>query len=337
MINEYLNLVVAKPTVAYAAKTGGGTIANIYEINLLAPGAIAIFTEENVLVTTSTSAPSLVGTQQFWIAMGSLDGHAAIKTAPIDRNAFHQLKTAYVAPAKQVTIVGENSAGNGSLNLPVTLVTDTSAFLRVAKMTGTYQAGDKLSYEVPVAVGETGHTLVTKMVALINNNPESIVVAAAVVDTGVNVGISLTSKEFGVAFEVGKAELFANATVWKDGLGTSVTVVQGQGTLAQLAQLESEADITTRGKSNSMGQQHLWWKQPSELEFAAATNFVTYNFKWKTEHNVGAYVKDATINHAVVGIATGDGLIATFDTILGLLSQAPETGSGASPEGEFSE
>ena len=337
MINEYLNLVVAKPTVAYAAKTGGGTIANIYEINLLAPGAIAIFTEENVLVTTSTSAGSLVGTQQFWIACGSLDGRAAIKTAPIDRNAFHQLKTAYVAPVKQVTIVGENSAGNGSLNLPVTLVTDTSAFLRIAEITGTYQAGDKLTYEVPVAVGETQHTLVAKMVAMINNNVQSIVVAAPVVDTGVNVGITLTAKDFGVAFEVGYAELFANATIWKNGNGTSVTVVQGQGTLAQLTQLEQEADITTRGKSASMGQQHLWWKQPSELTFSGGTNFVTYNFKWKSELSMGAYVKDAGVNHAIVAIATGDGLIATFDTILALLAQAPETGSGPSPEGEFSE
>ncbi len=337
MINEYLNLVVAKPAVAYAAKTGGGTIANIYEINLLAPGAIAVFTEENVLVTTSTSAPSLVGTQQFWIACGSLDGRAAIKTAPIDRNAFHQLKTAYVAPAKQVTIIGENSAGNGSLNLPVTLVTDTTAFLRISKMTGTYQAGDKLSYEVPIAVGETGHTLVAKIVTMINNNPESIVVATPVVDTSVNVGITLTAKDFGVAFEVGKAELFANADVWKNGVGTSVTVVQGQGTLAQLQQLEQEADITTRGKSASAGQQALWWKQPSELTFSGATNFVTYNFKWKSEHNVGAYSMEASINHAIVAIATGDSLITAFDTILALLVQAPETGAGGSPEGEFSE
>lgn len=335
MINEYVTLIVNKPSVAYAAKTGGGTIANIYEINLLASGAIAIFTEENILVTAATSAASLVGVQQFWIAMGSVDGKAAIKTPPIDRDAFHQLKTAYVAPVKQVSFIGEDSGGTGALNLPAALTTDMVATVKIVETTGVFQAGGKLSYEVRVTSGETNATLVTKIINAINNNPSSVVVAAVV---GASVGISLTAKEFGVQFEVLVSGILENADIEKAGAGASVVMVTGQGTLAQLQQIEDEADITTRSKSNSAGQQQLWWKQPSELDATGATTFVTYNLKWKSELNVGLHVKNVSINHVIVGMSSEDTtFITAWDVLLAIIMQAPETGGGSSPEGEFSD
>jgi len=59
-------IVIAK-AVTYSAKVGGGTISGYNEVNLLLPGAVAIFTEDEVLITTATLPAAIANVKQFYI------------------------------------------------------------------------------------------------------------------------------------------------------------------------------------------------------------------------------------------------------------------------------
>lgn len=116
-------LLVTK-NVAYAAKTGSGTISGITEINSLAVGAIAIFSvEDNTLITSSTDADVLNSFKEFRFALGKEDPKTGEQyvywSQPfglIDRTTS-PIVTAYSAPTKQTSFLGKNTT-TGSLNLP---------------------------------------------------------------------------------------------------------------------------------------------------------------------------------------------------------------------------
>ena len=65
------HILIAKD-VAYAAKTGSGTIASIDEVNLLAEGAIAFFNKNGSLIPVDSNSPVAadITSESFIIACG---------------------------------------------------------------------------------------------------------------------------------------------------------------------------------------------------------------------------------------------------------------------------
>lgn len=339
-MTDYFSLVVAKPGVAYAAKQGGGTIANVYEIDQLEPGALAIFTLENQLITAVTPASALVGVQQFYMVVGSAAPNTlGVKTPPIDRDAFHQLKTAYAPPVTQVSAVGREAiGGTGLMNVPA-LISAGDIFLLtvVDNRDGQFQSAVNHRYEYIAKSGDGQEQIVDGLIALVNGKSSSIVTAAKVTD-GAQFGLTLTAKELDITFETLVSENLESATVNAYGSAAATPgPFRGNGTLAVLTELERHAQITSRGRTNEGGQSHLWWRQPSELATFGGTDFVTYAYKWATEMFSGMKIQNKAVNQVLVAIATGDALVAVYDTILGIILQDPTTSAGSSPEGEFSD
>lgn len=317
MIKE---LFIGKDTT-YGEKQSGGVVANMNEINDLEEGAIALFDDKNNFIPAAVVAGALVGVSQFKIVIGTSEGvrHSQL----IDRNAFYQKKP-YKAAVKQKSFIGQDGA-SGSLNLPGTLIVGDVATLLVSdttSRTGSIADDRQYHYEEAVASGDTAALLVGRLVAQINADVDGIVNATIV---GAGLGIELEAKEEATIFEIGGDELFRISDIWELGAGNSLEMIDGHGTARMMNELESEATIGM-GDQNRTHLSRFWYKVGSKIE---AENYLTYDFEWSHETR---HVRNHNVRIKSLGIAlpTGAGIVATLDTILGVLldNNPPAMGSG---------
>ena len=307
-MNSMFDLIVGKD-VAYKLKTGGGSIADINEVDLLAPGAIAVFAESGLMVETTTTAANLANVKSFYIAAGRTND---VKVSQlIDRDSFHRFKGAYLASTLQVTTVTP-------LNLPAVYVAEEEAevsiFLRDA---GIEPAMLKERHSISVVASETNTTCVAKIVAKIN--ADSKYVTAAVVSEGVS--FSLTAKSKNTTFDVG-----FNGPVIKDEIATVCTpAVFSKGQGADLVSLEAEGQ-TYDGSTSPIWYNDKLFTQPKEI--VAATNYIQYQLNWEQESRSLNSEKTAILGVTMI-LPTGSDIVTAMDTILGVLvTQIPSTGSG---------
>lgn len=112
------HILIAKD-VAYAAKTGSGTIASIDEVNLLAEGAIAFFNKNGSLIPVDSNSPVAadITSESFIIACGV--GGKARLSPMIDRRYFKYVKGVFTQERAQIKFLGSHNAatltGSGSL------------------------------------------------------------------------------------------------------------------------------------------------------------------------------------------------------------------------------
>jgi hypothetical protein len=331
------NALIAKDAT-YAAKTGGGLISGINELDLLADGAIAIFTERNVLVTAATTAAALLGVQQFWVAVGSyqaspVDGvnKAYIrKSYSIDRDAYVQEYCAYVAPVLQRTIVGEDGAGNGDMNLPTTLIAGTTADISIVDTSdGTHQPNMVKHYDHVVTTIDTKQTVIQALADAINADPQSIVTATVLLNTGVKVGLQLDAKTLEGTFKVGTDETIRYADKFYD-INGGLVVNYGKGTPAILSRLEKRGQIASQGSGNYQYLQNKFFAVDSVVGSTATYN--TWNFMWTQEARANSITSmNVTEQESLLAVPSGAAtLLAALTTIFGVLSLGQSTGSGSS-------
>lgn len=329
------NQILISKQIAYIAKTGGGSISGINEINLLDTGAIALFTEDNLLITTSNMAQVLSDKKKFYIAVGNqTDTYSkSIISSLIPRRGTDYSKKAYVAPVKQIKYVGYDGTTAGTaLNYP-TLVVGETAFLKITDTTLGLRtfATDQKRYEVKLTSADTAATITEKMVNAINNDVDSIVVAAG---QSTYTGIKLTAKEYGATFDVSFSGILENATmVEANGAITGVAVAPtfGEGTADQIIALEDLAN-TERGKTNRHTQESKWFNTTS-LVIAGAT-YDLYTFNWNGTKQDSLSIQNSYNQTVQVALPLGGTTPKTaFETIMveifGGISSTSDTETGS--------
>jgi hypothetical protein len=326
-----VELFVARD-VLYGAKQGGGTIANLGEIDDLVVGGIALFADNGSIILAATTAASLKNVSQFRIAIN--DGNGVRLSAPIDREAYNATKQGYVAAVKQVVVVGESSTTNGDMNYPTTLVPGTVAELVITDTTtADYRVNLTKRYYAEVTAASTAATLNAALIAAINADPTSIVVASA---QG-TVGIILTAKLFATTFVVGVTEIIESATIWKDGTNGSVIFNPGRGNVSQLLELQTESDILL-GKSNFAGQQQYWWSRQDEVAASGITGFEMFIFQDASEARKAGKVMNVATKDTVLAYPTGTtattGIEDVLTGILAVVLKGAESSSGSSTDSD---
>lgn len=316
------SVVIAKDSLAYAAKIGGSTISGINQVNQLADGAIAIFTEKSELVTAANVATILIDKKGIFFAVGSGDvTKGAYITTSLIRFGADFSKRAYVAPVKSVKYVGYDGTTVGtSLNLP-TLIAGAEAFIKIIDTTkglrtiGTVYTNEVKAYSYVVKTGDTDTIIVNAIVNAINNDPDSRVVAA-VVSTTPTLGISLTHKDFGGTFSIALDGIFINSTKEEpEGAlpGVSVAMKYGEGTYNQILALE-DLYSPAKGNTNKVYQPNLWWSVPSMA--VSGKTYDQYTIRW-TGKNDRTVASNFTTNQTiVVALPVGVTAQATFETIM---------------------
>jgi len=279
-------MFIAKAGVAYASKVGGGTIAGVAEITSLVEGAIAVFTENGILVAGSetefASKSIFFGTMR--------DG------VPVFSRRFYRpldyTKLAYVAPAAKVVVVGSNTNGGitYNLNLPSSPVVGTSGSVMIIDRARPFndKRREKI-YEHTATTGETAATFAAAIIAKINADPKGFVTAAEV-DVTNHDGFKITADTAGHDFAVACGGILANADVLEyqnivvagtGGIvqgynsGLTTVVVQhktGRGTSAQILATETEyASMDGDGPLAKTNQNLYSWASAVE-----AVNYTTY-------------------------------------------------------------
>lgn len=235
------NIIIGR-NIAYAARIGGGTITGINQINQLDLGALAVFTETNQLLTAANVVATVADKKNVYVAVGS--GSATIGASlsqMLPRFGTNYVKKAYIAPVALRKFIG-NDGANGSLNLP-TLVAGDEVFIKIIDTTSgfLYSGIDIDTYSDVVRTGDTGQTIITRLIAMINAHPNRIVNATIV---GAGVGIQLDTIEIGTTFSISLDGILINSTVEEpeavapNVVGNSVTINYGEGTSAQVAAIE---------------------------------------------------------------------------------------------------
>lgn len=310
--------ILVNKSIAYAAKTGGGTIAGINEIGLLDTGAVAVFTANNVLVTAANCATVSVDVKDFYVAVGNqAAGSKTYVSVLIPRMLLDYRKQAYVAPVKQVSFVGSDGT-IGAFNMG-TLVAGTEAFMRITDTTpglrtlGSVYENEVKRYSTLVITGDTETAIANRLITAINADPISIVVAAAV---GATTGISLTSKLFGTTFNVSLdgTLIYSTREVPEAALpGASVAVKYGEGTDSQISALELTYS-TERGNDNQIHIPQYYYSVPSNVVVGAT--YDTYTFAWNGKRTIGTGGQSTYRYETIVAMPNGATQQANWETIM---------------------
>lgn len=318
-------IVIAK-AVTYSAKVGGGTISGYNEVDLLLPGAVAIFTEDEVLITTATLPAAIANVKQFYIAVGQTDKNGSNRSYVsqlVDRSAFHRSYCAYVAPVNQAIYVGYDGAA-GTLNLPGTLIPGTIASMSIGvEKEGVEPHVMWSSYQHMVTSVDTDTTIVTDLVAQINADTRPWAKwTAAVIGVSPNLGISITSTENGQILLSSVDELLQYAT-----RGILTPIVYGKGTPAQIAAEELETS-SQDGNTNRVLYPAQFYSKPSQVDTTA--QYATYTFEWEQERRQNHNAKAGFIKKLTVAVPAGTQLTALTTIFTTILLQAPNQGNGGS-------
>lgn len=318
------SIVIAKDSLAYAAKIGGGTITGIKEVNLLADGAVAVFTDKSEMVTAANVATILIDKKGIFFAVGSGDAtKGSYVTTVTGRLGADYSKKAYVAPVKTIKYVGfDGTTAGTAFNFP-TLIAGAEAFIKIIDTTaglrtiGAVYENEVKSYSYVLKTGDTDVIIIDALVLAINNDPTSAVVALKVGTTGnATLGLKLTAKNFGQTFSIALDGVFLASTKEEaEGtvLGVSVAPTYGEGTYNQILALE-DMYSPVRGNTNKVHQPALWYSVPSMA--VSGKTYDQYTIRWtaKNDRTTGsAFTTNQTV---LVALPVGVAAQATFDTIM---------------------
>lgn len=336
-----METVIILKNVAYAAKTGGGTIANLNELDLLVEGGCAIFDENGTLITTATTAASIENSANFVIATKINTGSTKtnnpvfnVVSIPIPRNAHQRSKSAFVAAAAKVISIGNDQVTVGaSLNLGTVSPGNVYSF-RVFRSeigtdtpdgSGATQFGngiDQMFIEVKAKTGDTEATITTKLVAAVNahlNNKgaQAWVTAAALGGSGSEDGFTLTSNNPYVNISVGLVEGLTSADVIET---TPLTLGSGNPAQVKYAEKLSRAD---QGLQSEIELKSQLFDVASMVD-PGVTGYVTYDIHFRRSMAHGYTLNSgSTPHHVALYAPTGGAVVTSLDTILGLLTVSP--------------
>ena len=239
----------------YAAKNGGGVIADMSEINDLADDAVAVFDAAGNLV--DNAIPVITGDfVHFAVGRPSAQGGALVISNVQRQDFTSEVATVPSAATNKIMFVGAATTEGGDFNLP-TLVDNDEAIIIVENLSKKFDDNSRTQrYTMPVMSTDTEATIVAGLVAIINADPNRIVLAA---DSGAALGIQfdgISNQDFraiglGVLSNTDITEYTLRNGVYNAALTADSTEFSvGVGTPAQVSELEYDAMIN-RGHSSS--------------------------------------------------------------------------------------
>lgn len=323
--------------IAYAAKFGGGTIVGINELNLLDTGALAFFTEENVLITVANVNTVMDDVKKFKVAVGNQAAASkSYLSIDIPRIGSTYKISPYTAPVKLIKYLGFDGVV-GSYNLPVLVagqefaikIFDTTKGLR--NMATVYD-NEENRYSTVVKTGDTAATLTARLVSIINNNSNSIVTALGIG----GLGIELTANNFGTTFEIilTGSGILTSSTIEQPNailpsvVGNSVNLDYGVGTYTEVAALE-ELYSPERGNTNKIWLSQFYYTVPKLSQAGLTYDMRTIAFKGDRSNVLGrqdTYLFEVVIP-TVVGAAQDAAVATIIAGIYDFVANPVETGS----------
>ena len=307
--------------VDYASKIGGGTIADVKELDQLAPGAVLVVMNDDTVVLPATVAGDIATATHFSVYVGVDNGSSLnpkkfpYGSKDIPRNVTQLTTKAYAAPTNQVKVIGNDGVTVGaSLNLPVTLVPgDLAAFkiIRSEIAQGTSPLGGKVDsmhvasnimrIEYTIQTGDTVADVLAALVSKVNNHPmnqgaDAWIVAASI---AANTGLQLTSTVYGQTFDLATDELLRQASII-----TTVDISYGNGLGTQAA----EQELYASSRKGNSSQFHLA-KQLYDVQLQADVNetYITWNLVWAkvSDAIVASHGADSVRNEAIFYVPDG--------------------------------
>lgn len=322
-------LLIGK-SVAYRAKSGGGTIVNLADVINLADGAVAFFGEDGNLIT---AASGFADQKKFYIYVGGSEAKFLRKSKAIVRNQAVFNAQAYIAPVKTVKFVGDDDTDGWDMNLPTTLVVGSFAYLSIIETTfGNTGSNRVRRYEYKVLTGDDKADVLAGLVAAINADANRLTVAASIGSGTANQGISLTAVDYDVDFMITASGILENATL--SGQTNVVLVDSGSGRAAQISALEDELMIS-EGSGNYTYLQDLFFTYAKQVDLSAT--YKVYNMSWTYVAEYPWGNQPAVPNYLTLAVVTGASQLSTLDTLFaaafGVVAGAEaETGSAESNE-----
>ncbi len=215
--------LIVKAGIAYAAKVGGGTIADVSEINSLAEGALAFFTEDGALIPLAGPVPVV---DNVFAAVGMPTGYNFIKTGRISRDAVAYEQKTHVHAQAKIMVIGADTApagGYGSFNLPATLaVGDTMGIWLYDGTKQFYDETRKKHYEVVATIGSSFNSMLTALAAKINADTDAVADVTVLSDATPDViGLVFTAHTAGNSFDAIPDGLLINSDIQESGLDVS--------------------------------------------------------------------------------------------------------------------
>src|SRR6266403_4971362 len=126
-----MNELIVVKDVLLNRKIGGGLISGINEINLLDAGALAIFSDKNEMLTAANVAATLINKKAIYFVLGSGDSKLGSKISqPVTRIGRNVEYKYYIAPVKEVILLGNDGVVSGANMNITTPVAGTFAYLR---------------------------------------------------------------------------------------------------------------------------------------------------------------------------------------------------------------
>lgn len=309
-------LLITK-NVAYAAKSGGGTIAGINEVNDLAEGALAIFTDAGELVTNANASTIFENRREFYFALG---GDGVTKKGATISDKVHRLnvtqytKKDYTAPAKQKIIVGVGSTETDD-GLPASLDAGDYIRLRIFDTTNATLPNQRIErYEYRIKTGDTPAIVYATLVAMINAKSQ-IGTAVAHGSAGSEDGFAFTCNEFGQTAQLLFDDLGADIPVDYSNTANGVVLINyGIGTPAQVAAMEEEAN-TILGDTNKVYLRDRYFNRATSVDSSATYDIYTLVHQGIKQ---GAISQQPTVRKQII-IAMPDGatMQTVFQTIMG--------------------
>lgn len=324
----------------YLAKTGGGTIAGLHEVHLLAEGAVAIFTEDDLMVPAAPST-SFADKAWFRIAVGQTGGIPYF-SKPIYRTSLGGVLVRYSASLYDAALdvaeklwIGDNADNAYDVNLPASLVVGTEATIQITiDDSGFIDTNSTSIYNYTVKTGDAKGDVLTALIAKINADNKAT--ATGVDVTSSNAGIQLVCNTIGVRMHVSCSGILGDTdfvTAYNDNKGATTPPVApsiSPGNAALVAR--DVADwIAVRGKSNLVTMPADFFTDAMAPE--AGVNYDTYVMTTPLPNPKGAdptflkvYMKD--------GLTTGTGKTKDALDAIFAAAFAVDTEAGAADEAE---
>lgn len=279
-----MNRILVLKDVAYAAKVGGGTIADIKEVNLLSPGALAFFTPQGTLLTQATAAGAVPGVHEVMVASGRSDDNQLLSQVPrtladVSRGNYR----AFVKPVITVGVLSVVDADEGDISIGVTDISYTSKYNVQSVNASTWKTASQTA-EVAVAA------LVDQL-----NATSSFIVATLGGSAGART-IAITPKEDGVSIAVTAGGLVEGNTI-----ATTTAMVYGLGSSEDVLQMEKDASVE-EGNGNYTEYPAEFYSRTMET---AATGYDVISIMWQGTHSSPTRMHNVMRNKIAIACVSG--------------------------------
>lgn len=318
--------LATKASIAYGAKTGGGSIAGSWELNLLADGGLAVLDDNGALIDGTTPVFSK---ESFYIATGKANAGSNSERSPlIFREGLRYEKLVYSAPVAKVMYLGYDAVtASYDLFNYTTLVPGTIAQIRVVNLEkDTWDSTREYTVDHTITSIDTKVTVITSLVAKLNSARANKVCTAADVTAGSDYGISLTGTA-GVNFtaflegclsEGDVLEYKMVNRVYNVAYTTAVACAKGNGTYAQIKAWQDDF-LTNDGNAYLSWLNEYLWSVTSNLSSSGTYTIYVLTSVNPSDGRVLINEKNPPITTILAipsGETGGTGAITAMDNIL---------------------